>query len=368
MSNPPVNGQTYSAVYSYDANHCITDIQTPRGYHWTFGYNSTDSSLAWEKDPALNQTSYDYVAGATTVTDPNGNQTVYTYTGGKVTQAKDPLLYHEDYVWDANNNRTKVTDKRGFAWQYTYDSMGNMLTKKDPYLDTLTYTYNGHNFPLTSTLPTGEQVVSTYDTHDNLTGKTYKDSSGAIQASQSYTVNLNGLRTDYYDANNHHYQYGYNTNGDLTSQTTPLGHVTSWGYDGLGVKTSRTDALNRQTTYTLDNWERVTTITYPDTSTQTFSYDPDNNLTQFTDATGTTPRTYDGVERITGESKGGSTVVSYSYDAIGKKGLLSTLTDANNRVLTYSYKARNQLYQVQDTAGTATYGYDANGNETSLTN
>ena len=368
VSNPPVNGTTYSTTYSYDANHCITDIQTPRGYHWTFGYNSTDSSLAWEKDPALNQTSFDYVAGATTVTDPNGIQTVYTYTGGKVTQAKDPLLYHEDYVWDANNNRTKLTDKRGFAWQYTYDSMGNMLTRKDPYLNTTTFTYNTHNFPLTTTLPTGEQTANTYDTQDNLTGTSFKDSTGVVKASVSYTVNAYGLTTDYYDANNHHSVYGYNANGDLISQTTPLGKVTQFGYNGLGVRTSRTDALNRQTTYTLDNWERVTTITYPDTSTKTFSFDQDNNLTQFVDATGTTTRTYDNADRLLSESKGGATVVSYSYDAVGQKGLLSSLTDANGRIITYNYTARNQLASVVDTAGTTTYGYDQNGNETSISN
>jgi|SRR5579884_302184 len=111
-----------------------------------------------------------------------------------------------------------------------------------------------------------------------------------------------------------------------------------------------------------------TPITYPDSSTHTFQYDPDNNLTQFVDATGTTTRAYDNCDRMTSESKGGSTVVSYSYDATGEKGLLSSVTDANSRVITFSYTSRNKLYQVSESAGTATYSYDANGDETGITN
>ncbi len=84
--------------------------------------------------------------------------------------------------------------------------------------------------------------------------------------------------------------------------------------------------------------------------------------------TGTTARTSDYDNRLLSESKGGSTVVSHTYDATGKLGLLSTTTDANGRTLTDSYTSRNQLYQVSETAGTATYAYDADGNQTGLTN
>jgi YD repeat-containing protein len=104
--------------------------------------------------------------------------------------------------------------------------------------------------------------------------------------------------------------------------------------------------MNRQTTYTPDAWERVVTVTYPDTSTHTFGFDADNNLTSFTDATGTTSRTYDNADRLLSESKGGSTVVSHTYDATGKLGLLSTTTDANSRVITFCYTTRNQFQAV----------------------
>ena len=150
--------------------------------------------------------------------------------------------------------------------------------------------------------------------------------------------------------------------------TTLLGNKTQWGYNGLGVETSRTDAMGRLTTYTLDGWNRVTTVTYPNSAVKTVGYDADSNVAGFTDATGATARTYDADSRLLSESKGGAPVVAHSYDAAGKLGLLSTTTDADGRVLTYSYTSRNALSQVSEAAGTATYAYDAVGNQTGIAN
>jgi len=238
-------------------------------------------------------------------------------------------------------------------------------------LHTTTSTYNAHNKVLTTTLPGGESVANTYNAYDNLTQTQAKDSGGVVKATATlaYPASSNyGLPSSKTDADSHVTSYGYDTNGDLTSVTTPLGRLTQWGYNALGVKTSRTDALGRLTTYTLDGWERVTTVTYPDSTTKTVSYDADSSPTAFTDATGTTSRTYDSDNRLLSESKGGSTVVSHTYDAAGKLGLLSTTTDANSRVLTYAYTSLNQIYTVAEAAGTAAYAYDANGNQTGLSN
>jgi len=367
---PAVSGSTYSMGYGYNSAHDITSITDLAGNVTTRGYNSNDG-LVWEKDPALNQTSYAYGSSSATITDPNGGATVYTYdSSGRLSQVKDALLFHEDYQYDASNNKTQVTDKRGNAWAYTYDGMGNVLTAKDPLLDTTACTYSGQNKLLTKTLPGGESTANAYDASDNMTGVQQKDSSGSVKATTSYAYPATsyGLPSSKTDADGHTTGYGYSANGDLVSVTTPLGNRTQWGYNGLGVKTSRTDALGRLTGYTLDGWDRVTTTTYPNTATKTVSYDADANVTGFTDATGTTSRTYDADNRLLSEGKGGAPVVAHSYDATGKLGLLSTTTDANGRVLTYAYTALNQLSTVAEAAGTATYAYDADGNQTGLTN
>jgi RHS repeat-associated protein len=359
----------YTATFGYDTYHNMTSYASPGGNTSTANYNSIDNSLNWQKDAAGNQTSLSYTSGTTTtITDPNGHTRIDTYASGTLTQQADALSDSQYFQYDVNLNCTQVTDQRGYLWKKTFDSNGNILTAEDPYSDVTTLTYNSHNKSLTIVVPTGEAIDLSYDTHDNLLTAKQLNNSGTLEATESYTVNTYGLRTDYYDANTHHYQYGHSTNGDLTSQTTPLGHETQWAYDALGFKTSRIDALSRTTTYTPDGWERLVTITYPDTSTKTFVFDGDNNTKSFTDVSGTTTRTFDADDRLLNESKGGSTIVSHTYDATGKLGLLSTTTDANSRVLTDSYTARNQLYQVSETAGTTTYSYNANGSETGITN
>jgi len=58
-------------------------------------------------------------------------------------------------------------------------------------------------------------------------------------------------------------------------------------------------------------------------------------------------------------------VVTYGYDAVGNK---TRLTDANGHVTTYQYDAVNRLTRVTDPLAQATvYGYDVVGNKTSLT-
>ena len=148
-------------------------------------------------------------------------------------------------------------------------------------------------------------------------------------------------------------EQGCRANGELTSVTTPLGHLTQWGYNVLGVKTSRTDALGRLTTYTLDGWNRVTTSTYPDSMTKTVIYDADSNTTAFTDATGTTARTFDADNRLLSESKDGSTVVSHTYDAAGRRASRTSGGVTTN----FLFDGGAVLLEQQGGNTTATYTY-----------
>ena len=183
----------------------------------------------------------------------------------------------------------------------------------------------------------------------------------------TYDAGNHGLLVTKTDNNSHATSYGYNTDGELTSVTTPGSHTESFTVNGLGVRTSRTDALSNTTNYTLDNWNRVTAVDYPTGTDPTFSYDANSNLTGWTDGVGTWARTYDNDNRMLTESLGGTTRVTNVYDSTGKKGLLSTVTDASSRVITYSYNSRNLLDTLTENSASTNYSYDANGNETGIT-
>ena len=103
--------------------------------------------------------------------------------------------------------------------------------------------------------------------------------------------------------------------------------------------------------------------------TEAFTYDAGNNVTQFTDGTGTTSLTYDDVGRFTGETKGANTI-TYMYDgaATGTRGRLVSVTDAAGRTVAHTYTVRGQLVSVSDGSGTASYTYGAGGEELGTVN
>ncbi len=364
VSWPALNGVTSSVNFGYDSSHDVTSYQDLRGNTSKFSYNS-DFSLAWEKDAVGNQTTFSYGTpsiNATTITDPNGHSIVHYYGDGQLLEVADALGNAEYDAWNSHT-LTQKQDRLGNKWNYTYDSMGNVLTAADPLSHTTTYTYNADNKPLTITAPSGRSAAGTYDANDNLTQVQQKDASGNVLATTTYTIASWGLVTDKYDPNNHHTSYTYDSNGYLNSTTTPLGNKTQWTYDALGFKTSRTDAMGRPTTYTPDAWERLVTTTYPDNTTNTYGYDANGNLTAFNNYSSNWTRTYDADNRMLTETIPGTTIVSHTYDASGQKGLLSTTTDTDGRAISYAYSARNELASVSEAAGTESYAYDANGNQ-----
>ncbi len=365
---PTLGGNTYSVQFGYNANHNITSFTDRRGNVWSYTYDANNRLLN-TTDPAGNTTSYTYNTNQTVLTDPNGHMLTHNYdASGRLISEVDALGYTQSYSWDASNNLTALTDRRGNVWSFTYDSRGNLLSQTDPLGNTTTFTYNTRNRLLTATTPLGNQTVNTYDVSGwNLVQSQQKNAQGTVISTTSYTYNTYGLVTSKTDANGHTTQYGYDTHGNLTSVTTPMGRVTQYSYNLLGVKTARTDALGRTTTYSYDNWMRLTQITYPDNSVRTFSYDANDNLTGWVDGIGTWARSYDALNRVTSESLNGVVRVSYSYDAPGKRGLLSSMSDLSGRTVVYSYTARNELASVTEPVGVTSYTYDANGNEVSIT-
>ena len=102
------------------------------------------------------------------------------------------------YVYDADNNRTQVTDKRGNATHYAYDDRGNTTTITDALNARAALHLRhdaGRNNLLSETDPRGHTTTYEYDAHSN-----------------------------------------------LTQRTDALSHVTTWTYDGYGQLVSTTDA------------------------------------------------------------------------------------------------------------------------------
>jgi YD repeat-containing protein len=145
-------------TYGYDNDSRLTTLSNALG--------STGSTVL------NNSMSYDADSQLTTLTTPDGTSTLTYDHDGQLTSAS---LTSEAYTYDANGNRTGTgitTDANNEvqtegAYDYAYDANGNLITQ--------------------TTIATGATENFTWDYRNRLTGIVYKNSSGTVTGSISYT-------------------------------------------------------------------------------------------------------------------------------------------------------------------------------------
>ena len=439
-------GLTAAETYSYATDHSLLTETDPRGNTSTAVYYSSandggnsllDGRLFSITDTMQNTTNFSYTlsSNTTTTTLPDGGvQTRTDDSFGKPLSVTDPLNRTTTYTYDAKENVISMVDPlQNPATTYTYDANGFQTSIHDPLGHTSTKTYNQFGGVLTATDAANTNTqTTTYDANFNPSQVTdLLNGAGTQVTSSSYdslgnlltSTDANGKTTEYaYDPNGNLIQvtdalnqithYAYDAMDRLISQTDPLGNTTQFSYDALGRLTKKTDALNKTTTYVYDNngnktsetdannhttsyqydnMNRVSKITYPDTTFKTFTYDfRGNKLTEVDQSGRTTKYVYDLAGQLTsmtyafGTSDAGT--VSYTYDLDGRTktikdelnntttnnydaaGRLTSVQDALTHLTNYSYDADNRKTSVQDANGnTTSYAYDARSRLTTIT-
>jgi RHS repeat-associated protein len=180
----------------------------------------------------------------------------------------------------------------------------------------------------------------------------------------------------------------YDNGGNLLTTNFADGTRETYTYDPLGDALSYVNRNGQTTGYTYNSSGQLTEEMFADGSQYDYTYDSHNNLLTATDATGTTTFTYDTADRMTSVSYPNSTSLTFTYDAGGRRismvdqsgytvnyvytpaGELQELTDGNNNAITtYTYDADGRLSRQTNANGTySTYQYDVAGNVTHLIN
>jgi len=238
---------------------------------------------------------YDVLGNLLTLTDALGNQSTMQYdTLSRKTSMHDPDMGDWTYQYDANGNLIKQTDAKLQQIHFQYDALNRRMQK---------------DYGTQKTLGSGD-VVYTYDGTTN-------NRKGRLQQ----VDDASGTTIFYYDIT------GRVTKTDKIVDSTT--YTTQSAYDGLG---------------------RVTSLTYPNSSTVT--------------------HTYNGPQ-LQSVQEGSTTYASYSgFNALGQP---STLTLGNGVTTTYTYDAQNFRLKTLKTVKGSTvlqdlgYTFDAGGNVTALT-
>ncbi|WP_434099529.1 LamG-like jellyroll fold domain-containing protein [Streptomyces sviceus] len=264
-----------------------------------------------------------------------------------------------------------VTDPLGRTTTYAYDQFGQFISKTDPAADALAaalapdtdlatesfadasgggvtaYTWTPTGLQLSATDPTGARTEATYDELGRrLTATTVERYPTTANLVSRYTWDDASNQTASKTPSGITTSATYNPAGEPLTASDPAG-TARYGYDGLGHQTEATDATNRRTTATYDALGNVTATTDYGTGTTALrtasaEFDVDGNRTVMISAQ-TKARTtyaYDALGRMTSQvepvSAGDSITTSFGYDAAGNR---TRLTDGRGSKTVYTFNS-----------------------------
>lgn len=429
--------------YTYDTRGNVTQAQMPTGSTATFGYNSR-GQMTWQRIGGATTTfTYDADGNLATAAGPEGHAWHFGYDNyGNITEIRDPMSRQVTATYDAMNLMTslargmdipmtfaympargtadlnghepaavltRVTDGRGNATQFTYDSMYRLTRIRDGRGKATDFTYDGAGRLLSRRDAAGNVVSLTYNTAGQLTRKQL-NTSETIDCTYDAQTGLLTRAT----GNTCRYDYEYDEFGRLSRVTTrflPSGRTCSvsytprvsnyfeslvtlesgssnrvfgWEYDGehgplavqrFGGTTFNEyfefDSADRRTgwwnswmtlTNTFDTHGRQTGVTLDDGSGTTFeaawSHDNSGRISQMTAPDGAHQYSYDTAGRLITAAH--PTVdnpdESYTYDNAGNRRVAGLEAQ-------FVYDAANRLTEDP----TYLYTYDDAGNLTRRT-
>ena len=394
------DGLGNAASYEYDPVGNLTKSVDREGKAAIYRYNKNNQQLETEDAiGGIQKTEYDVLGRTVKSVDQNGNETAYAYdpNGNTLTvtnaegavvgysydarnqmiSATDAMGYTNAYLYDAKGQLIETTDPAGISAGYTYDKNGNTLTSQNRDNEIAHYTYDNMNRlveakdelshiaryeydkngnVIKSTDKNGKSTITTYDGLNRTAAVT-----NPLGSKTEYTYNYLGqvatLTVDGANGQRGTTTYAYDGAGNLLSETSPSNQVTAYTYDKEGNALTKTDELGQVTRFFYDDLHRLSSQA-DDEGTDSFTYDAVSNmLTANSSETGTIEFTYDKLYRTTKVVNEAQTVDAtsptletlYAYDANGN--LLET-TYPDNKKVTKSYDANNQVKNLTDHDGT----------------
>ncbi len=145
----------------------------------------------------------------------------------------------------------------------------------------------------------------------------------------------------------------YNSTGNMVTSFDGGGFATSYVYNSRGLATSVTDPdpdgvgplLAPVTSLAYDSFSRLTTVTNPDSSTQTFTYNSaDQMLTAVDELAKTTAFDYDALGRTTSSTNRVNALTQWGYDDMSR---VTTQTDPMNNLIDVFYNNRGWVSKIK---------------------
>jgi YD repeat-containing protein len=357
VTQPAVGGGTVSSAISYDANNNVSMRRDFNGNRTN--YTSYDLTRNLETSRTEGLTSAGATTPATRTIDTQWHATFRLPTQITEKNSAGTVLRTTSMSYDTNGNlltRSVAAGGNTRTWNYTYNANGSVLTFDGPRTDVsdlTTYAYYDNTATCPGSAPMG--CRGQVETITNAAGHVTSITEYNVHGQPLTIVDPNGLTTTLaYDlrqrltsrsVGSEVTSYDYDGVGQLKKVTLPDGSFLSYTYDASHRLTEISDNLGNRIVYTLDNVGN---------RTQEQVRDPLNTLAQ------TRSRVYNSLNRLSQEIGAASQTTTYGYDNQGNvtsiNGPLAGAVDVTNN----TYDALNRLVRVTDpNSGQVNYGYNA---------
>ncbi|WP_238135610.1 RHS repeat-associated core domain-containing protein [Xanthomonas fragariae] len=327
----------------FDANGNVAAILLPHGNGVTYSYDNRDRRLT--RTDALGQVerwTYDKMDRVTHYTDRRNRVTTYAYdTLGRPTTTTFPGMGGSVTAsYDAGNRMVALADSVSGTLGWSYDSFDQVTAANSPQ-GTITYGYDAAGRRTKMQAATQAPVVYGYDPADRLTGITQGPEKVIFAydpANRRITQTLpNHVQT----------AYTYNNANQVTGLAwgkagqAALGSL-GYGYNSVGQLVAQTGTHASQSLPPASSGN-----SFDDNNRQTkannvaLSYDESGHLLN----DGSRSYIWDDRDRLSEIQQGGTTIASFSYDALGRR----TVKTEGGTSTQYLYDGQDAVQETQGT-------------------
>lgn len=394
LSEHAGGAEKITVVYNSDGTTKVTDaLNADRTYEFQFINSSLKPASISQQACSIcsnaHEISYDLNGFVSSKTDWNGKITNYVYDDrGLETSRTEAAGTGEERTiltsWHSTFRLPVQITEPGKTTTFTYDSTGNLLTRTEtdttitPNVSrTTTYTYNSIGQVLTTDGPRTDVNDITTFTYDSM-GNRATVTNALNQVTQIPDYDANGNPLTIIDPNGVTTELTYDVRQRLTGRTVAADTVdeatTAFTYDAVGQLTRITKPDGSYLDYEYDDAHRLAaiqdnlgnrieyTLDAAGNHTAENIYDPGSVLRK------TRTAVYDQLSRLTQSIGAGTQTVTYGYDDNGNQ---TSVTDGNSNTTTQGFDALNRLTQMIDpyngAASPTSYAYDAQDNLTGVT-
>jgi RHS repeat-associated protein len=360
-----------STIYGYDDNSNVNSITDALNHSVNMTYNALNQLVtSTARDGGITSYQYDASGRVKKVTDARGLATHYFYNGfGNLTTLISPDTGTTKFTYNKAGLVLSKELNDGTTSYYTYDALGRI--KSEDYIGLYkSYNYDGGTYGKGRLFFVSEGQgninVFTYDKVGNVITK--RSEIENINYYTHYTYDTMNRRTQVTYPSGHKVNYAYDEGGNVSSVTYQNGSTiqniaTNIKYHAFGPMTSLThgNGAIRQITYDMDY--RPTKIYTSGIQNLNYLFDSKNNISKITNSQQnslTQTYGYSNTDRLTSvvSSSGNHT---YSYDNVGNR--KSHTASGVTKTLSYANKS-NQLVKVVAGFSTNTVSHNANGHIT----